>query len=453
MLSVEELQKLHAEGSIDTVLVVFPDIQGRFMGKRVRSEFFLSELPNNGGSVEACNYLLAVDVDMNVLEGFASANWDSGYGDFVCRPDLSTLHLVPWCEKTALVICDLENHDGSPVVQAPRSILAAQIERAREHNLGVKAGTELEFFLFEQSMEQAWDQGFTGLTPSSRYVIDYHILHTTKDEWLIRKIRNDMAEAGLPVEFSKGEAGLGQHELNLRYDDVMAMADNHSIYKNGAKEIAALAGRALTFMAKYKFDEVGSSCHIHSSVWDLTTERSLMADPDNPHELSDTFRWWLGGLLETAGGFALFWAPYINSFKRYRPGSWAPTAIGWGMDNRTPGFRVVGHGQDMRVESRIPGADANPYIALAATVAGGLYGIENKIEPPAAYIGNGYESQLDRIPHTLVDAIERFEQSSIAKAAFGEEAHFHLLHMAKQEWAEFNRVVTDWELRRNFERR
>jgi glutamine synthetase len=452
MITIEQLAELHNANEIDTVLVVFPDVQGRFMGKRVLSSFFLSEIPTSGGAVEACNYLLAVDVDMNVLEGFASANWESGYGDFVCVPDLSTLHVVPWLEKTALVICDLVNHDGSPVTVAPRSILQAQIARAAEQNMKVKAGTELEFFLFEQSMEQAWDQDFKNLTPSSRYIIDYHILHTSKDEWLIRKIRNDMAAAGLPVEFSKGEAGLGQHELNLRYDDVLAMADNHTIYKNGAKEIAALAGRALTFMAKYKFDEVGSSCHIHSSVWDATTNRSLMASAEDPHELSDTFRWWLGGLLATAADFAICWAPYINSYKRYQPGSWAPTAIGWGMDNRTLGFRVVGHGQGMRVESRIPGADANPYIALAATIAGGLYGIENKIEPADAFVGNGYESDLDRIPHTLVDAISKFEHSEIAKAAFGEEAHFHLLHMARQEWAEFNRYVTDWELRRNFER-
>ena len=451
MLSIEQLTVLHNAGEIDTVLVVFPDVQGRFMGKRVMSEFFLSEVPNNGGRVEACNYLLAVDVDMTVLEGFRFANWESGYGDFECRPDLSTLCLVPWLEKTAMVICDLFDTGGSAVGIAPRNILRRQIDAAAERNYVIKAGTELEFFLFEDSMEQAWDKGFQNLTPSSRYVIDYHILHTTKDEWLIRKIRNDMVAAGIPVEFSKGEAGLGQHELNLRYDEVLKMADNHSIYKNGAKEIAALAGRALTFMAKYKFDEVGSSCHIHSSVWDAATDRSLMAD-ESGKDLSDTFRWWMGGLLATAADFAICWAPYINSYKRYQPGSWAPTAIGWGMDNRTLGFRVVGHGQGMRVESRVPGADANPYLALAATIAGGLYGIEHQIEPGDAYVGNGYESDLARIPHTLVDAIAAFERSDIAREAFGEEAHFHLLHMAKQEWAEFNRAVTDWELRRNFER-
>jgi len=451
MLSIEELTALHEAGEIDTVLVVFPDVQGRFMGKRVLSSFFLEQVPANGGSVEACNYLLAVDVDMNVLEGFRSANWESGYGDFVCRPDLSTLRVVPWLEKTALVICDLFEESGEPVAVAPRTILRAQVDRMAERGMQVMAGTELEFFLFQESMEEAWAKRFCDLTPSSPYVIDYHILHTTKDEWLIRKIRNDMAAAGLPVEFSKGEAGLGQHELNLRYAEVLEMADNHSVYKNGAKEIAALAGRALTFMAKYRFDEVGSSCHIHSSVWDVASGRSLMAD-ESGHGLSDTFRWWLGGLLATAADFAICWAPYVNSYKRYQPGSWAPTAIGWGMDNRTLGFRVVGHGQGMRVESRVPGADCNPYLALAATIAGGLHGIEHRIEPPEAFVGNGYESDLPRIPHTLVDAIDRFERSEVAKAAFGEEAHFHILHMASQEWAEFNRAVTDWELRRNFER-
>ena len=451
MLTIDRLRELHDLGEIDTVLVVFPDMQGRFMGKRVLSSFFLSEVHNNGGAIEACDYLLAVDVDMKVLDGFRFTSWETGYGDFVCRPDLSTLHLVPWLEKTALVIGDLVDHDGAPIEVSPRAILQRQLGLAADQGYTVKAGTELEFFLFQESMEQAWKQDFKGLTPSSPYVIDYHILQTSKDEWLIRKIRNDMAAAGIPVENSKGEAGLGQHELNLRYAEALVMADNHTIYKNGAKEIAALAGKAITFMAKHHIDEVGSSCHIHSSLWDTATDRSLMPD-ESGHGLSDTFRWYLGGLLATAAEFALCWAPFVNSYKRYQPESWAPTAIGWGTDNRTLGFRVVGHGQGMRVESRVPGADCNPYIALAATVAGGLYGIENKIEPGDVFAGNGYESDLPRIPHTLVDAIAASENSEIAKAAFGDDVHFHLLHMARQEWLEFNNHVTDWELRRNFER-
>lgn len=450
MLSVERLRDLIAADEIDTVLVVFPDMQGRFMGKRVVASFFVEELGRNGGAIEACDYLLAVDVDMTVLDGFRFTSWETGYGDLVCRPDLSTLRLVPWLERTALVIGDLVDHHGDPIAVSPRAILRRQIDAAARHGFEVKAGTELEFFLYQETMEEATAKGFAGLTPSSSYIIDYHILHTTKDEWLIRRIRNEMVAAGIPVENSKGEAGKGQHELNLRYADVLTMADHHAFYKNGAKEIAALAGRALTFMAKPRIDDAGSSCHIHSSLWDTAAGHSLMAD-DRGDGLSDTFRWYLGGLLATAAEMTICWAPYINSYKRYQPGSWAPTAIGWGTDNRTLGFRVVGNGPGMRVESRIPGADCNPYVALAATIAGGLHGIEHRIEPEDAFGGNGYEADLPRIPHTLVDAIDRFENSEVARKAFGDDAHFHLLHLARQEWAEFNNTVTDWELRRNFE--
>jgi glutamine synthetase len=280
---------------------------------------------------------------------------------------------------------------------------------------------------------------------------DYHILQTTKDEYLIRAIRNGMDGAGVEVEFSKGEAGFGQHEINLRYAEAIEMADRHTIYKNGAKEIAALHGRAITFMAKYSMADVGSSCHVHSSLWHRDGSGSAMPG-SGPHEMSDTFRWYLGGLLATAREFAYLFAPYVNSYKRYQPGSWAPTAIGWGTDNRTLGFRIVGHGNGRRVECRIPGADANPYLAFAATVAGGLYGIENRIEPPDPFAGNGYEAAtLDRIPWNIVEAIERFEASTIARDAFGDDVHHHLLNTAKQEWASYNKVVTDWELRRNFE--
>ncbi len=450
MLSIDALAQLVDSGDIDTVLVVFPDVQGRLMGKRVVASFFLSEIPTSGGSVEACDYLLAVDVDMEVLEGFRFTSWETGYGDFVCRPDLSTLRVVPWLERTALVLCDLVDHESQPIEVAPRSVLARQLERASQAGYSVKAGTELEFYLFKESMDEAWAKGLTDLTPGTPYVIDYHVLATSRDEWLISKIRNDMVAAGIPVENSKGEAGKGQHELNLRYAEAMVMADNHTIYKNGAKEIAALAQRAITFMAKYSFDDAGSSCHIHSSLWDSDTDRSVMAGPDG--QMSDLFRWYLGGLLDTAADFALCWAPYVNSYKRYQPGSWAPTAIGWDTDNRTLGFRVVGHGQGLRVESRLPGADCNPYLALAATVAGGLHGIENRIEPPAPTDGNGYTADLPRIPNTLVEAMDRFEHSEAARAAFGDDVHYHLLHMARQEWHAFNRTVTDWELRRNFER-
>ena len=451
MLTIDQLAALTDQGAIDTVLVVFPDIQGRFMGKRVRSEFFLAEVPHNGGTVEACNYLLAVDVDMAVLEGFRFANWESGYGDFACRPDLSTLRLAPWLEKTALVICDLSNPDGTPVEVSPRRILQRQLERAAAKGWVIKTGTELEFFLYEQSYGQAWKQDFRNLTPTSNYILDYHILQTTKDEWLIRDVRNAMAGAGIPVEFSKGEAGLGQHELNLRYAPALACADHHTIYKNGIKEMAALRDVSVTFMAKPSIDDVGSSCHIHSSVWSAEDDRSLMAD-ESGHGLSPVFEGWLGGLQATAAEFAWLWAPYVNSYKRYQPGSWAPTAIGWGFDNRTLGLRVVGHGQGMRVESRIPGADTNPYLALAATIAGGLHGIEHGLDAGEPFRGNGYESALPRIPHTLVDAIDLFRNSEVAVEAFGEEVHWHLTHMAEAEWSAFNNTVTDWELRRGFER-
>ncbi len=451
MLSVVELTELTERGEVDTVLVVFVDVQGRFMGKRVLADFFLRELPNNGGMVEACNYLLAVDVDMTVLEGFKFANWEAGYGDFECRPDLSTLRVVPWLEKTALVICDLFNPDGTPVEVSPRRILQRQLERAAALGFTIKTGTELEFFLYEDTYAQAWEKNFQGLAKSSNYILDYHILQTTKDEWFIRDVRNAMAAAGIPVEFSKGEAGLGQHELNLRYAEALACADHHTIYKNGAKEMAALRGCSITFMAKPSIDDVGSSCHIHSSVWSADGETSLMAG-DGPHHLSPTFDGWMGGLQATAAEFAYLWAPYINSYKRYQPGSWAPTAIGWGLDNRTLGLRVVGHGQGMRVESRIPGADCNPYLALAGTIAGGLYGIEHGLSAGEPYSGNGYESDLPRIPHTLVDSIDAFRNSAIAKEAFGEDVHWHLTHMGEAEWAAYNSTVTDWELRRGFER-
>ncbi len=454
MLTIGQLRDMVERDEIDTVLVVFPDLQGRFMGKRVMGRFFCEHVAAGEGSVEACNYLLAVDVDMTVLPGYTFANWDLGYGDFSCRPDMSTLRLVPWISKTALVICDLVDEEtGAPIEVSPRRVLQRQLERAAALGLSVMAGTELEFFLFRESYEEASAKGYTNLTPQNDYILDYHILQTTKDEYLIRQIRNGMEGAGIPVEFSKGEAEHGQHELNVRYAEALTMADRHTIYKNGAKEIAALNGQALTFMAKYEFAKVGSSCHIHSSVWDAAGERSLMWDEHGSHHMSDTFRWWMGGLLHTAQELSWCFAPYVNSYKRWQPGSWAPTAVGWGRDNRTLGFRVVGHGQGYRVESRIPGADVNPYFALAATVAGGLHGIENKIEPGEPYQGNGYEAtELPRLPATLVEAIELFRRSEVARSAFGVDVFEHMLNTAVQEWSSFNAVVTDWERRRGFER-
>jgi glutamine synthetase len=451
ILSPSALANLIDEGDIDTVLVVFPDLHGRLLGKRVTGHFWLDHV-GAGEGIEACEYLLAVDVDMNPLPGYRFASWETGYGDVRCVPDLATLRLIPWLERTVLVICDVVDVDtGAPVDVAPRTILRRQVERAQAMGYTVMVGSELEFFLFRDTYEEAAAEGYRGLRPDSDVVQDYHILRTTRDEHLIRQIRNSLDAAGVPVEFSKGEAGVGQHEINLRYTTPVEMADRNTLYKNAAKEIAHLNGRSVTFMAKYSMDEVGSSCHIHSSVWDETGTRPLMWD-DDAHGSSDLFRWYLGGLLATAREMSLLFAPYVNSYKRYQPGSWAPTAVAWGHDNRTTGFRRVGHGAGHRVESRIPGADANPYLAFAATIIGGLHGIEHRIDPGPAFEGNAYDAaNLARIPWNIVEAIELFEASTIARAALGDEVHHHVLNTAKQEWATFNRTVTEWELRRGFE--
>jgi glutamine synthetase len=449
----ERLAELIDEGHVDTVLVVFPDLQGRLMGKRVTGHFWLEHVGTHEG-IEACNYLLAVDVDMNPLPGYRYANWEQGYGDFRAVPDLSTIRMVPWIERTAMVLCDLEDVEtGAPVEVSPRRILRRQVERARERGYTMMMGSELEFFLFHETFEQVAAKGFRELTPSSTYVMDYHVLQTTRDEPVIRAIRNGMDGAGVPVEFSKGEAEWGQHEINLRYAEALEMADRNAIYKNGVKEIAASMGKSVTFMAKYDIAKVGSSCHIHSSVWNEDASVSLMHDPAGPYGMSELFRWYLGGLLATARPMAWMFAHYVNSYKRYQPESWAPTAAAWGVDNRTVGFRKVGHGAGTRVENRIPGADTNTYLAFAATIAGGLHGIDRRVEPPEPYVGNAYTAtDVERIPWNIVEAIELLESSDVAKEAFGEEAHHHLLNTAKQEWAAANRTVTDWELRRNFER-
>lgn len=440
-------------GEIDTVLVAFPDLQGRLMGKRVTGHYFVDHILDGGGAIEACNYLIALDVDMTPLPGYEFANWEQGYGDFTCVPDLTTLRSIPWLEKTALVLCDLVDEEtGASVEESPRQVLRRQVERAAALGYTVNIGAELEFFLFRESYEEAAALGFANLTPHSNVIEDYHIFQTTRDEYLIRQIRNGVDGAGIPVEFSKGEAGKGQHEINLVYADALEMADRHVIYKNAAKEITALNGRSLTFMAKYSMEEVGSSCHIHSSLWDAAGERSLMWSDDAPEHLSDVFRGWLGGLVATGRELAWMFAPYVNSYKRYQPESWAPTALAWGRDNRTCGYRLVGHRTGFRVESRIPGADANPYFAFAATIAAGLHGIEHGIEPPPPFIGNAYDApDLPHVPSTLVEAIDALEGSEVALAAFGPAVHHHLVNTAKQEWATFNRVVTDWERRRNFE--
>jgi glutamine synthetase len=453
MVTADELADRIRAGALDTVLVAFCDLQGRLMGKRVTGHFWLDQMGGGSGEIHACNYLLAVDVEMTPLAGYQFANWEQGYGDVALRPDLATLRLVPWLPGTALVLCDVvDEHDASPVEVSPRRILQRQVERAAAAGYQVRVGSELEFFLFRESLEEAAARGFAQLTPHSDVIEDYHILQTTRDEYLIRAIRNGIDGAGVPVEFSKGEAGKGQHEINLVYADPVEMADRHAIYKNGAKEIAAQHSRAITFMAKYSMDEVGSSCHIHSSVWDAEGAHSLMWDAGAADHLSGVFRGWLGGQIAHGRELAWMFAPTVNSYKRYQPESWAPTALAWSHDNRTCGFRLVGHGESFRLESRIPGADVNPYLAFAATIAAGLDGIARDLAPPPMFRGNAYVAEgIERVPASIVEAIELFDASELAREAFGDDVHFHLLHTARQEWLAFNRAVTDWERRRNFD--
>jgi glutamine synthetase len=453
MLQAPELDELIARGEIDTVLVVFPDLQGRLVGKRVTGHYWVDHMDSGREPVHACNYLLAVDTDMTVLPGFRYANWEQGYGDVALQPDLATVRRIPWLDATALVMCDaLDEETGEPVEVSPRRILQRQVERAASLGYTMMFASELEFFMFKESLDEAAAKGFADLTPHSNVVEDYHILQTTRDEYVIRAIRNGVDGAGIPVEFSKGEAGKGQHEINLVYSTPIEMADRHVIYKNAAKEIASQFGRAITFMAKYSEEEVGSSCHIHSSLWDHSGKTPMMWDESAPDHQSTAFRGWLGGQIDCGRELAWMFAPTVNSYKRYQPESWAPTALAWSVDNRTCGFRVVGHGPSFRLESRIPGGDVNPYLAYAATIAAGLHGIEHGIAPPPRFDGNAYAAEeLARVPASLAEACDAFATSKVAADAFGTDVHDHLLNTARQELAHFNRAVTDWERRRNFD--
>jgi glutamine synthetase len=453
-LDVKTLEEMASSGEIDTVLCMFTDMQGRFMGKRIVPHFFLEDVLGEEG-LHACLYLLAIDMEMEPLPGYQYASWDTGYGDFRMIPDVSTLRLCPWLEKTAMVICDIADEEtGEPVEVAPRQILKRQVERAQEMGYTVKTGSELEFYLFRDSFDAIAEGGYRNLRPTSTYIMDYHMLQTTKDEWIIRQIRNNMVAAGIPVEFSKGEFGKGQHEINITYADALRTADYHSLYKHGVKEICAMNGVAATFMAKWTMAEAGSSCHMHSSVWSADTDESLMWDQNAPNHFSETFRHYLGGLMSTAREMAWLYAPFVNSYKRYQLGSWAPTAIVWSRDNRTCGFRTVGEHKGFRVESRIPGADVNPYLGYAATIAAGLHGIENKVESPDMFVGNAYEAKdVPRVPSSLHEAIDAFAGSEVARAAFGDFVFEHLLNTAVQEQSIFdNLCVTDWEMQRYFER-
>jgi glutamine synthetase len=442
-VTLEELKSEVESGAIDTVIVAFTDMQGRLMGKRLHAEFFIEGQVAEHG-VEGCNYLLALEMEMDPVPGYGIASWEQGYGDFGLRPDMDTLRRIPWLEATALVLCDVVWHDGSPVNPSPRQVLMRQVERAAELGYEPMIGSELEFYLLKETYEEAHAKHYRDLTPSVPYILDYHILATTYDEPLIRQIRNGMQGAGIKVETSKGEAWPGQQEINFRFDDAMTMADNHVVYKNGAKEIAHLNGCSITFMAKPDHTWIGNSCHIHSSLW-RDGENAFAGE-------TDVFKNYLAGQIACLRELAIFLAPTINSYKRYAAGSWAPTTLAWGHDNRTCGFRIVGHGPTVRAETRIPGGDVNPYLGFAALIAAGLHGIEEALELPPPLEGNAYESDADRFPHSLREAIAALEEGGFARAALGDDVVDHYLNYARTEQRLFDEAVTCYERERMYER-
>jgi glutamine synthetase len=444
---LDELTVLTQAGEIDTVVVALTDMQGRLQGKRLTARYFLDEVVAHGA--EACNYLLAVDVDMNTVGGYSMSSWESGYGDFVLRPDMATLRLMPWHPGAALVLCDLEWEDGRPVDASPRQILRRQLRRLAERGWVALTGTELEFIVFRDSYEQAWHKGYRDLEPANLYNVDYSLTGGGRVEKLLRRIRNDMTGAGMYVESAKGECNLGQHEIAFRYADALTTCDNHSIYKMGAKEIAAEEGCSLTFLAKFNERE-GNSCHIHLSFRSADGD-AIMAG-DRRGGFSPLMEHFIAGQLASQRELTLLLAPQINSYKRYALGSFAPTAVAWGHDNRTCTVRVVGHGQSLRAENRAPGGDVNPYLAVAALIAAGLHGIENELplEPP--FQGNAYTSDKPRVPGTLREAARLFGESKVAVDAFGQDVVDHYINAAHVELEAFEAAVTDWERYRGFER-
>jgi glutamine synthetase len=447
LLSLEELREMVRRGAVDTVLVAMTDMQGRLQGKRCAAEYFLNEVVPH--ATEACNYLLAVDVEMNTVDGYAMSSWDRGYGDFVLRPDLSTLRRVPWHSGTALVLADIEWVDGGPVPASPRQVLRRQLARLAERGLAAYVGTELEFIVFDDSYEDAWRKAYRELTPANQYNVDYSMLGTGRLEPLLREIRNGMSGAGMYVESAKGECNPGQHEIAFRYADALSTCDNHSIYKTGAKEIAARHGKSLTFMAKYNERE-GNSCHIHISL--RGTDGSTALAGDGPHGFSPLMEHFVAGQQALLRELTYFFAPNINSYKRFQYGSFAPTAVAWGVDNRTCALRVVGHGESLRVEYRVPGGDVNPYLAVAALIAAGLHGIENELPLEPEFTGNAYDSDKPRVPSTLRAAAELLAESKHARTAFGDEVVEHYQNNARVELAAYDAAVTDWEKFRGFER-
>ena len=455
MLDLASLQREVADGRIETVITALPDLYGRLVGKRILGGFFLEEIASHG--MQVCDYLLACDMEMDPTPGYAFTSWDTGYGDLRAQPDLATLRRADWLDRTALVLCDAVNEaDGEPIEVAPRTILKRQLGRAAALGLFPHMGSELEFFLFRDDYEIARAKGYRELEQSQHYVEDYHVLSGSFAEPVIGAIRRGVDASGIPVEFSKGEWGPGQHEINLRYAPALEMADRHVIYKLAAKEIAAAAGACVTFMAKWHEELAGSSLHIHVSLADADGRPVFPGDGELagvPARCSDTFRWFLGGLLAHVRELVFFLAPNVNSYKRFRPGMFAPTGIAWSHDNRTAGFRVVGHGPALRVECRVPGADANPYLAYAALLAAGLAGVEGRLDPGPAFEGNVYRAEsLPQVPACLRDAISVLEQSKLARQAFGDAVVDHYLHFARTEQAALDTLVSDVERRRYFER-
>ena len=445
IFTLEKLNDSIKKGEIDSIILAFPNHLGQLMGKRYTGEYFLE---NNHAN--CCDYLLTLNIEEDPLHGFKLASWDKGYGDLLMVPDFSTIREISWQKNTAMIICDLTYEDGRSVDVAPRTMLQNQCERLSDMGMTAMMASELEFFLFDSPYETVYEDGYKGLVQSSPYPIDYDILNTGFKDEVVQEICNQVSAAGVPVESRKGETGKGQYEIGLKYSSSVEMADRHMVYKNGAKTIANLNGNSITFMAKYSDSDAGSSCHIHTSIVDIKSGENVFASNGNE---SDFFRYFLGGLNLLASDLFIFFAPTINSYKRFSNDSFAPTRIAWDYDNRTTSFRIVGEGQGFRIENRLPGADANPYLAFTATIAAGLYGVENKIEPPAVKKGNVYaDDSLPKVPGTLKVAYENFDKSKIAREIFGNEIVDHYVRHAKLEVEDYEKNVSVWELQRYFER-
>ena len=450
-LTLDQLKKAVAGRELDTVVAAFVDMQGRLIGKRFQAEYFLQSAHDE---THGCDYLLADDIDMEPVPGYAVANWEKGYGDFVIKPDLATLRRIPWLDGTALVLCDVLDHHHHDLAHSPRAILKRQIARLEKRNMRAFLASELEFYLFDETYETAREKRYGGLRTAGAYIEDYHIFQTTKEEGVMRAIRTGLQGAGIPVENSKGEWGPGQEEINVRYADALEMADRHAILKNGAKEIAWLRGKAVTFMAKWDFSLAGSSSHIHASLWDKAGRKPLFFDPKGEYGMSTLMRQFMAGQLKYAGDVTLFLAPYVNSYKRFQVGTFAPTKAIWSRDNRTAGFRLCGEGtKAIRSECRIGGADLNPYLAFAALIAAGMAGIEEKLELEPPFVGDAYHGKgIREVAKTLREAIDLLDRSKMLRSALGDDVVDHYLHAARWEQFEYDRRITDWELKRGFER-